>query len=957
MSILENNEKEKIEEKKEVEIEPKLAPLSKSLVCLSLSFQKEQEISPIISVEFLNMLSFTKNPVSFEVVGSFEKINIQIVCSEDDRMRVQSHLQAYFPKIIIKEQDAYEIGFDLDKEVAIADFGLKNEFMRPISISKSFNIDPFTSIIATLDNLQEEDFVIFQVIFQGVTSPWSNSILNSVSDGLGGSFFSDSPEMLSCAVNKVSAPLFSSVIRIGAQGNSNDRSQYLAMELARSITNVSRSEYNSLIPLTNEGYEYKNHISNIYMRASNRLGMLLNSEELSSFVHYPNKTVVSKKLGLHGGKTKAVPLEATNQTYILGLNSHNGIETQVSVNDEARLSHTHIIGVTGVGKSTLIANMIFEDINNGNGCALFDPHGDVVEDVLARIPKSRIDDVIVIDPSDPNFSIGFNLLSATTDVEKIVLSSDLVSAFKRHATAWGDNMTAVLSNAINTFLESNKGGTLVELKRFLLEEKFRKQFLESVDDQSIHYYWHYEYPMVKKGITPLLTRIDTFLRPKIIRYMLAQTDGINFRECIEENKILLIKLSQGLIGEENSYLLGSLFLSKLNQVAQARQSLTKQERNPYYLYLDEFHNFITPSITSILSGARKYGLGLILAHQELTQIDNSKTLNSVISNPYMRICFRLGDNDAKRLDDGFSYFEQSDLQSLGTGEAIMRIGSNKNDFNINTYPLPEIDRDESREIRNYIIKNSQRKYSTSISEIQSILDSLLPNFNSLKESIKKTEKETIITTETKEKIKIEVEVPEIKDNVKVDIVEPKTSDDTIESQKKAYLNQVNEQEKIRKHRSLQEYTRTIALQRDFKATIEEELPNGKRIDVGLVKDNIRIAIEISVSNSVEYEVQNIQKCIDANFTLIYMLSENLKHLKNIEKQAKKNIDKKHLKRIFFFTPKEIPNYLDAITLKEEKQTKRVNGWRVNINYHQDDLDKGNASLVKKIKQAIRSNNK
>ena len=132
--------------------------------------------------------------------------------------------------------------------------------------------------------------------------------------------------------------------------------------------------------------------------------------------------------------------------------------------------------------------------------------------------------------------------------------------------------------------------------------------------------------MVSKRIAPLLTRIDTFLRPKVIRYMLAQTGGVDFKKCIEEKKIVLIKLSQGLIGEENSFLLGSIFLSKFNQVAQGRQSLPKSERHPYYIYLDEFQNFVTPSITRILSGARKYGLGLVLAHQELGQIDDTKIL-------------------------------------------------------------------------------------------------------------------------------------------------------------------------------------------------------------------------------------------------------------------------------------------------------------------------------------------
>ena len=922
--LLGNDEPKTVEKEKEVEIEPKLATLSKSLICLSLSFPKGQEISPLISIEFLNMLSFTDKPVSFEIVGSFESINIQIVCSVDDSMRVQSHLQAYFPNIIIQEQDAFEIGFDLESEVAIADFGFQDEFMRPVSMAKSFSIDPFTSIIATLENLQMNDVVIFQVIFQGVTAPWSKSIINSVSDGTGGGFFSDSPEMLSCAVNKVSAPLFSSVVRIGTQGNSDERSKYLAMELARSITTISRSEHNCLIPLSNEGYEYENHIRNIFMRTSNRLGMILNSEELVSFVHYPNKTVVSQKLGLQGCKTKPLPQEAINQTYNIGTNSHNGIETQVSINDEARLRHTHIIGVTGVGKSTLIANMMIEDMRLGNGCVLFDPHGDIVEDVLLRIPESRKDDVIIIDPSDSEFSIGFNLLGAKTDVEKIVLSSDLVSAFKRHATAWGDNMTAVLSNAINAFLESSKGGTIIELKRFLLEEKFREQFLESVEDQSIHYYWQYEYPMVKKGIAPLLTRIDTFLRPKLIRYMLAQKSGIDFKECIEQKKIVLIKLSQGLIGEDNSYLLGSLFLSKFNQVALSRQALNKNERHPFYIYLDEFQNFITPSIISILSGARKYGLGLILAHQELGQIDDAKTLNSVISNPNIRICFRLGDNDAKKLESGFSFFEQDDLQSLNVGQAIMRIGSSKNDFNITTNPLPEIEINTSEIIRESIIQNTRNKFAKPKEEIKELLDSLLP-----KAKFKKRGKKIVLKQQQEpERKTIEVEVDNKPDKENKNVFIP-------EEEKQKLIEQEETSTRNREHSYIQSMIKKLGQERGYLTTIEKGTKEGGRIDVTLEKEAVMIACEISVTNTVEYEIKNIKKCLSNGYLPVLIISKNKKHLNNIKRLAKKELSKTDFTYLHFIQPEDVAKILDSLEINVSPQREIIKGFRVTTEFEKD----------------------
>ncbi|CAL2093344.1 AAA-like domain-containing protein [Tenacibaculum sp. 190524A02b] len=930
-----------------------------NLVGFSLSFPKGSEINVQRNIEFLNMLSFTEHMVSFEIVGSSDTIAIQIVCGEYDIGRVRSQIQAYFPTAIVRDIDITEFGFNEEKEIAIADFGLNDEYMRSIHTTESFSIDPLTSVIATMESLQGNEVAVLQILFKGITSPLAKDTIYAVSDGAGGSFFSDSPEMPICAKDKISNPLFSVVMRMATQGENNRESQYLAQELARSITSISQSQYNKLIPLSNEGYDYDFHTYNLHHRLSNRLGFILNSKELNTFVHYPNKTLVSQKLGIGNEKTKYVPQEAIKQKYILGINTHNGIETNVTLNDEMRLRHTHIIGATGVGKSTLIANMMIEDMNAGNGCTLFDPHGDIVEDVLLRIPQHRKDDVIVIDPSDEKFSIGFNLLNANSDIEKIVLGSDLVNTFRQHATAWGDNMTAVLSNAINTFLESSKGGTLIELKRFLLEDAFRQNFLKYVNNPSFHYYWNNEYPIMRKGISPLLTRIDTFLRPKTIRCIMAQKTGVDFQKSINEKKIILIKLSQGLIGEENSYILGSLFLSKLNQVTLSRQNIPQKQRHPYYIYCDEFQNFITPNVTKILSSARKYGLGLILAHQELGQIDDTKILNSVISNPHTRVCFRLGDIDAKKLESGFSFFDTDDLQSLGTGQAIIRIGSSNKDCNISTFPLPKV-AESAKTVREYVIDNTRKRYATPREEVEEILESLLPKIKEIqKEKNKDTDDIKVETKTVQQDIEVKKEVEEKKKTRLVNIdseVKEETSDQTdFEKQKENYLKQAKEQETLRKHRSIQNFIRTIAHQRGYRVHLEEELPNGQRVDVGLVKNDIRIAIEVAVSNSNSYEVKNIQKCITHGYQLVYLVSESEVHLKNIKKEVSKTLNTQEKKRVFYIKPDELVQYLDIPTEEDTKAPpKRVKGWRIDVNYHPDDAkNMPSKNIASKLKNLLK----
>lgn len=886
-----------VKEEEEEERPPKIFEYSPFLKQIRICFPRTPIIDDSLSLEFLNMLSESADQISFEIIGRHNSIEIQIVCSIDDDKRILHLLNAYFPNSIITESNLKRLPFNTEKQVLIVDFGYNEEFMRPINSS----IDGLTSILAVMENLGISDVVMLQMIFKGVKNIWANSILNSV--GIGKDcFFPDSPEMGSCAKEKVSSPLFAVVFRIAIESYSTKDAERLANELILNIKTTSRSEFNSLIPLSNTGYEYESHLDNLKVRGTNRFGMIMNSEEMFSFIHFPN----SSKLISSDSKTKAVPDAVINNYYLIGINSHLGIEKKVTLNDSQRLRHCHIVGATGTGKSTLISNLFLEDVKHGNGCVIFDPHGDTIEEIIPHIPEGRLNDVILIDPSDNEYSFGFNLLSANTEVEKIVLSSDLVEAFRRHSTSWGDQMTSVLSNAINTFLNSSKGGTLIELKRFILENSFRKEFLKTVSDKSIHYYWDNEYVLLKKfSISPLLTRLDTFLRPKIIRTILSQKEGLDFNEVVNDRKILLVKLSQGLIGEENSYLLGTLILSKIYQVAQARQSLSKENRSPFYIYLDEFQNFITPSINQILSGARKYGTGLVLAHQELNQIKDTDIGNSVLSNANIRICFRLGDFDAKKIESGFASFDSNDLQNLNIGQAIARVGKNTDDFSIRTLPLKTLSDNGNRSI---IVSNTRAKYSKKISEIEENLSVLISDVTE-SEPVKK--EEVLIPKEEVREQHVIVEHPDIQEKGK------------------EYLESFQEKEEVREHRYLQTFIKKIAEQRGFKASIEEFVENG-RIDVALVKDSFRIACEIAVSNSVEYEVKNINKSLNAGYSLVCVISKDEKHLGKIKERAEDEI-KDHC-RIHFFPPNQIAAFLDSLSKSEEQEIKRIRGYRVKVNY-------------------------
>src|SRR5258706_259196 len=677
------------------EIEPYPFLDESPLHAVGIALPKGEKIKVAEMEQLLLMLSYSTAPVSFEIIATQTVIRIQFVCREPDSLYVQSQLKAYFPNCVVtdRSEDICTI-IPEGKSAYSNDYGLKEEFMRPLGMAKSFDLDPYTGLFGMLENLNEGEQAAVQIIFKGAVNPWSESIMRSVTDGKGDAFFLDAPEMVPLAKEKIGSPLFGVTIRTIGSAYEIERAYTVSKSVGNALVHFSRSSANSLISLSTNGYTSETYYEDIVFRESHRLGMLLSSGELATLVHLPGASIVSEKLEREVRKTKAAPAITQGHELILGINRHQGKEKMVSLSTSQRMKHTHIIGATGTGKSTVGLNLIMQDIQAGKGVAVLDPHGDLIESILAQMPNDRIDDVILIDPADAEYPVGFNILSAHTEIEKDILSSDLVAVFRRLSTSWGDQMNSVLANAILAFVESEQGGSLIDLRRFLIEKSFRDAFLKTVTDPNIVYYWQKEFPLLKSSsIGPILTRLDSFLRPKLVRNMVAQKKGVNFDEVINNDKVLLVKVSQGLIGTENSYLLGTIIVSKLHQAALARQIKHITKRNDFYLYIDEFQHFITPSMASILSGARKYHLGLILAHQDMQQllIHDSELASSVLSNAGTRICFRVGDADAKKFEDGFSFFEAKDLQNLGVGDAIARIDRPEFDFTFHTIPLPATD--------------------------------------------------------------------------------------------------------------------------------------------------------------------------------------------------------------------------------------------------------------------------
>jgi hypothetical protein len=518
--------------------------------------------------------------------------------------------------------------------------------------------------------------------------------------------------------------------------------------------------------------------------------------------------------------------------------------------------------------------------------------------------------VVLLDPSDVECPVGLNVLRAHSELEKTLLASDLVSVFQRLSTSWGDQMGSVLGQAVLAFLESERGGSLLDLRRFLVEPSFRESFLGSVRDPEVVYYWRKAFPQLSgtKSIGPILTRLETFLSPKSIRYIVGQRENrLDFARILDDGKILLAKLSQGVIGRENSYLLGTLLVAKLQQTAMARQAQAESDRRDFVVYIDEFHNFITPSMAEILSGARKYRLSFILAHQELRQLERDREVASaVLSNAYTRVCFRLGDQDAKALEGGFSFFEARDLTNLGTGEAICRVERSDYDFNLAVPNALHSGKAAAAERRAAVIRASREAYGTARAEVEAQLSPFPAS----------PEQPT---------------VPPAVSPAPQAMPPPKPA--PVAKEPKPEPPPATPGRGGKQHKYIQQFIKQWAEGMGWRATVEAPVPKGKgSVDVLLTKDGASIACEISITTSVEHEMKNLEKCLAGGFGCVVSVCADERRAEQMESSARFALPPESLARVRFLTVEGLVAFVSEEDAKRASKETTVKGYKVKVNY-------------------------
>lgn len=389
------------------------------------------------------------------------------------------------------------------------------------------------------------------------------------------------------------------------------------------------------------------------------------------------------------------------------------------IKTDDRRRHMYLIGKTGMGKSTVLENMIIDDIRAGRGVAVCDPHGDLAEKIIQFIPPERVNDVVYFNPADMEYPVAFNVVEQVDHSVQHLVASGLIGVFQKlWADSWGPRLEYILRNAILAILDF-PGSTLLGVVRMLSDKSYRKQVVANIKDPVVKAFWEKEFAgyadkFASEAVSPIQNKVGQFLSSSLMRNIVGQVkSSIDVREIMDSSKILIMNLSKGRIGEDNSALLGAMMITKIQLAAMSRVDIPEKERKDFYLYIDEFQNFSTDSFANILSEARKYRLDLILAHQYIEQL-SEKVKPAVFGNVGTMIAFRVGSADAEELAKEFlPTFNEEDLVNLPKYEMYLKLmidGVASSPFSAKG--LPPMSEDEKTNQEEKVIRASRERYAT-----------------------------------------------------------------------------------------------------------------------------------------------------------------------------------------------------------------------------------------------------
>lgn len=680
-----------------------------------------------------------------------EEITFYIAVPKILSQSITKIIEGVFPDAQVTPTKDYNI-FNPDGSSAgvVLNFA-KNDFL-PIRTYKSLEADPLAELSNTFSKLAREgEGAAFQVVLRPAGKEASRDILSfakkifregsfekkgAFTEAMGEVFgygkskkregeverpkalTPKEEEMVKAVETKGSKALFETNIRLIASAKTEDRAREILKNLEMAFLQFEDPTLNNFTFQELKGSALKNLFYLFSFRIfSGRDSMLLNSEELTSLYHLPNIPLGTPKIKMVKAREASLPPNVPAEGLLLGFNVFRGEASPVRITKEDRRRHLYTIGQTGTGKTVFMENMIRQDIEAGEGVCFIDPHGDTVERILGFVPERRRRDVIYFNPGDTAYPLGLNMLEYDPHYpeQKTFIVNELLDIFNKlynMSIAGGPMFEQYFRNAALLVMDDpESGNTLLEIERVLVDRDFREFKLSRSGNVVVKNFWT---EVAEKAggeaslqnMVPYITsKFDTFLANEIMRPIIAQEhSAFNFREAMDNQKILLINLSKGRLGELNSSLIGLIMVGKLLMAAFSRVDILEASRKDFYVYIDEFQNVTTKSIATILSEARKYRLSLTITHQFVGQLEE-EIKKAVFGNIGSTVAFRIGPDDAEFIVKQFApVFSQEDLLNVDNYNAFIKLlinGQTSNSFNIRTYPPAEPNRAIAGAIKEY----------------------------------------------------------------------------------------------------------------------------------------------------------------------------------------------------------------------------------------------------------------
>ncbi|MDO8425141.1 MAG: type IV secretion system DNA-binding domain-containing protein [bacterium] len=669
---------------------------------------------------------------AFEIVASAGKVQFYIAIPRRHQGYIEEQLHAQEPDASMSEASDYNI-FQPHGVIRGATVTFKRAGYYPIKSYRKMESDPLDALTNAMSKIGEQEGAAMQFVVRSARRSWRSGGVQKARDmqqgkdaaggtswraiaGIGGGTKEKEQHQLSPMEQEIVKGLeekaskfgLDANVRIVASAATAERTDLVLNSITQAFAQYGMPEYGNMFVVGKASADDARIRRFVYRQFDERQRVVLNTEEMASVWHLPLPSAQTPNIEWLGARRAAPPVSLPTEGVILGDASYRGRNVTVRMKQQDRQRHMYLIGSTGVGKTNIMLNMVIQDIRAGKGVCVIDPHGSFVEDVLPNIPKERAGDVVVFDPSDVERPVGLNMLEAKTPEAIDFATQEMIAIFYKLVSdpqMIGPMFEHYMRNAMITLMaDMQNPGTLVEIPRILTDEGYQKLKLQQVTDPIVRAFWEKELPQTSsqtKGemLPYLVSKIGRFIENTMVRNIIGQQhSGIDFREIMDKQKILLVNLSKGKVGEMNAKLLGLICVTKLQIAALARADMPEADRKDFYLYIDEFQNFVTDSIATILAEARKYRLNLIMAHQyigQLVQNNDTAVRDAIFGNVGSVVSFRVGVDDAETIATQLGPpVTQHDVMNIEARNAYIRLmidNTAQRPFNFYTRPPPHGD--------------------------------------------------------------------------------------------------------------------------------------------------------------------------------------------------------------------------------------------------------------------------